>query len=86
MREYKIIDIAGAFYTEINNAIPLSCCYYTTAGYRIFVHKFSDGDIIVTTLNLCTMEYFDQQYVISINKVIDKLVAYNEDFIPYIYE
>ena len=85
MREHEIINIAGASYGEINDVISFSCCYYTTPGCRIYVQKFFDGDIIVTTLNLRTMEYSYNQHVTSINKVTDNLVACNEDLIPYIY-
>ena len=85
MREYEIISIAGASYGEVNNIISHSCCYYTTAGRRIYIQKFFDRDIIVATLNLHTMECTYKQHVISINKVTDNLVAFNEDLIPYIY-
>lgn len=86
MREYEIIDIAGASCGEINDIISFSCCYYTIAGYRIYVSKFFDGDIIVAALNLCTLECSYYHHISSIDKVIDNLVACNEDFIPYIYE
>ena len=86
MREYEIIDIAGASYGEINDMITHSCCYYTIAGYKIYVQKFFNGNIIVSTLNLCTMECSMNQHVININKVIDNLVACKEDLIPYIYK
>lgn len=86
MREYGIMDITGASYGEINDMLSHSCCYYTIAGYRIYIQKFFDGNIIVSTLNLHTLECPMNQHVISIDKVIDNLVAYNEDLIPYIYE
>lgn len=86
MREYEIIDIAGASYGEINDIITYSCCYYTTAGYRIYIQKFFNGNIIVSTLNLHTLECSMNQHVININKVIDNLVACNEDMIPHIYK
>lgn len=85
MREYEIIDIAGASYGEINDMLSFSGCYYTTAGYRIYIQKFFDGDIVVTTLNLHTMECSVNQHIININKVTDNLVVCNEDMAPYIY-
>lgn len=86
MREYEIINIVGASYGEINDMLSHSCCYYTTAGYRIYIQKFFDGNIIVSTLNLRTMKCSMNQHVININKVMDNLVVCSEDFIPYIYE
>ena len=85
MREYEIINIAGASYGEINDMLSHSCCYYTIAGYRIYIQKFFDGNIIVSTLNLRTMEC-SSQYVIDVNKVTDNLVVYNENLIPYMYK
>lgn len=86
MREYKIIDIVGASYSEINDMMLSSCCYCTIAGYRIHVQKFFGGDIIVTALNLHTMECSVNQHVIDVNKVTDNLVVCNEDLIPYVYK
>ena len=86
MREYEIIDITTASRGEINDIISCSMCYFITPGCRIYVQKFFDGDIIVSTLNLHTLECSYFQHVISIDKVIDNLVACNEDLIPYIYE
>lgn len=86
MREYEIIDIAGASYGEVNDVISFSGYRYTTAEGTIYVQKFFDGDIIMATLNHRTMECSYSQHVISINKVTDNLVTCNEDLIPYIYE
>ena len=85
MREYEIINIARVSYGEINDIISFSCCSYTTAEYRINVQKFFDGNIIVSTLNLHTMECSINQHVIDVNEVADNLVVCNEDLIPYIY-
>ena len=86
MREYEIIDITGASYGEMNDIISYSCRYFTTAGCRIYIKKFFDGDIIVTKLNLHTMECSVNQHVISINKVIDNLVVCSEDSVHHIYK
>ena len=85
MREYEIIDITTASRGEINDIISFSCCYYTTPGCKIYVQKFFDGSTMVATLSHRTMECSYFQHVISIDKVIDNLVACSEDFIPCIY-
>lgn len=86
MREYEIIDVTIASHGEITDIISFSCHSYTTVGYKIYVQKFFDGDIRVTTLNLHTMECSVNQHVINVNEVIDNLVVCSEDLIPYIYE
>ena len=86
MREYEIINITGASYGEINDIISYSCRCYTTLGCRIYIQKFFDGDIRVATLNFYTLECSMNQHVININKVVNNLVACNEDLIPYIYK